>query len=425
MDHTQQMAAAGYYRRGNTMNTEYRRDLQHTWMILSEGSIPEKEAYPIRMLTENRIEGLLYCKTVELDGALRFYYDISAQHSLQTHLDMSAAGRLLLELLFTRLADTLKQLSEYLLDPDGLLLDPAYIYLNMEPTEIRFCWYPGKELRFTEQVRILGKALLPHLDQTDKAGIVMGYSFYQHCTADDVSMENLRMLLQQRSSQRETHRPVTKEELERSALLDSFFEDPEESENTVFKRLSSRIKGWFHRDTQTDASHTEDPDPAALFTESPQCGRDIRPETVSGPFRPETGSGPEKVSPVPEAPASCSGLSETVVLRTEAACTPGKIHRPCLKVQNGTEPEKTIWLTEEQYLVGKKEAGATLSFSSAAVSRLHALLRKQGDTYSVQDLNSRNMTRLNETILLPEQSLLLSDGDMIRFADVICLFCLE
>ena len=73
----------------------------------------------------------------------------------------------------------------------------------------------------------------------------------------------------------------------------------------------------------------------------------------------------------------------------------------------------------------KKEAGATLSFSSAAVSRLHALLRKQGDTYSVQDLNSRNMTRLNETILLPEQSLLLSDGDMIRFADVICLFCLE
>ena len=155
------------------MNTEYRRDLQHTWMILSEGSIPEKEAYPIRMLTENRIEGLLYCKTVELDGALRFYYDISAQHSLQTHLDMSAAGRLLLELLFTRLADTLKQLSEYLLDPDGLLLDPAYIYLNMEQTEIRFCWYPGKELRFTEQVRILGKALLPHLDQTDKAGIVM------------------------------------------------------------------------------------------------------------------------------------------------------------------------------------------------------------------------------------------------------------
>ena len=36
--------------------TEYRRDLQHSWMILSGGDVPDENAYSVRMITENRIE---------------------------------------------------------------------------------------------------------------------------------------------------------------------------------------------------------------------------------------------------------------------------------------------------------------------------------------------------------------------------------
>ena len=98
------------------MKTEYRRDLQQTWMILSGGGVPDKEAYPVRMLTENRIGGLLPCRTVSLDGELRFYYDISSRHALRTILESEPVTHDLLEQILSSLARVMERLSEYLLD---------------------------------------------------------------------------------------------------------------------------------------------------------------------------------------------------------------------------------------------------------------------------------------------------------------------
>ena len=52
------------------------------------------------------------------------------------------------------------------------------------------------------------------------------------------------------------------------------------------------------------------------------------------------------------------------------------------------------------------------------VGRKHAYLRNQQGTYTVEDLNALNKTRLNGVILTPHEERTLKDGDILRFGSV-------
>ncbi len=52
------------------------------------------------------------------------------------------------------------------------------------------------------------------------------------------------------------------------------------------------------------------------------------------------------------------------------------------------------------------------------VGRRHAYLRNQQGTYTVEDLNALNRTRLNGVILTPHEERTLKDGDILRFGSV-------
>lgn len=396
------------------MKTEYRRDLQHTWMILSGGDVPEEDAYAVRMLTENRISGLLYCKTVSMDGQQRFYYDISSRRSVAAVLETGQIGKPMLEQILISLAKAMEELSEYLLDPDGLLLSPEYIYCDPEKTAMRFCWYPGKDIRFNEQAKILGSALLPRLDQTDRAGVVIGYQFYQYCAAGELDLEVLRGLLRQRTPETEPG-PAVREETGQPVLQDAFFEDPEE--DSFSESFRQRIKNWFF--------------PKKKKKEEPET--EFEPETDL--YAQETEFEPERYMFMQDANDNRENdhhesgdekrESETMLLTPDMLVIRQEKNWSLL-VTEAPGREREIPLTQSMYLVGKKGSGATLQLASSAVSRLHAKLEKAGESWYLCDLNSKNGTMIRhpdspqERLLQPEETVELQEGDVIRFADVAC-----
>ena len=393
--------------------TEYRRDLQHSWMILSGGDVPDENAYSVRMITENRIEGLLPCRTAGIDGELQFYYDISSRHSLAAALETKQIGREFLELLLASLAKVLEQMSDYLLDPDGLLLDPVYLYCDPGHSEIRYCWYPGKEQCFAEQARRLGSALLPQMDQTDRAGVVLGYRFYQYCELEELSLKALHELLRQKPVQQENH-SATKEEIERSAILDSFFNETEDEE-PARGSLRQRVKAWF------------------TGRRGERAIQELYREAVES-----SSAGPEPAETLPEIPVKAlqekpvkeSADEGTMFLTPEMAVT-RKVRNWSLQIREGPGKERTVPLTEEIYFVGKKGSGATLQLESSAVSRLHARMWRKEGKWMVRDMNSRNGTVVRKgtnpggILLQPEDAVVLEAGDMIRFADVTCTVIAE
>lgn len=77
--------------------------------------------------------------------------------------------------------------------------------------------------------------------------------------------------------------------------------------------------------------------------------------------------------------------------------------------------DKTTSLT----IIGQLEEQADLVLPSTAVSRVHASIEQRAGNWYLKDLNSRNGTWVNEQELYGEEEQELTNGDQIRFADLI------
>lgn len=70
-------------------------------------------------------------------------------------------------------------------------------------------------------------------------------------------------------------------------------------------------------------------------------------------------------------------------------------------------------------IVGQLKEQADLVLPSSAVSRIHASIEKRAGNWYLKDLNSKNGTWVNEQELYGEEEQELSEGDQIRFADLL------
>ena len=97
---------------------------------------------------------------------------------------------------------------------------------------------------------------------------------------------------------------------------------------------------------------------------------------------------------------------------------------PGLIVMNGIPNGQFVEIHEDEALIGRLPRCAIV-LDPHGVSREHAKIRREGDRFFVVDLNSRNTTKLNETVLPPMQDHLLKEGDRINICDVEMIFCLK
>ena len=79
-------------------------------------------------------------------------------------------------------------------------------------------------------------------------------------------------------------------------------------------------------------------------------------------------------------------------------------------------------LTGDDILIGKNQQYVDMIIDSPAVSRIHARLRFRAGRYFIGDLSSRNGTTVNGEAVCGEEERVLSEGDVITFADVSYIF---
>jgi serine/threonine-protein kinase len=82
----------------------------------------------------------------------------------------------------------------------------------------------------------------------------------------------------------------------------------------------------------------------------------------------------------------------------------------------------SIPLKGELMIVGRQDPTQgiypEINLTDKTVGRQHAYLRNKQGTYTVEDLRSRNKTRLNGMTLTPFEERTLKDGDVLRFGSV-------
>ena len=157
------------------MQIDYKRDLNHNYMIIREEGEPDAASYQIRMLQTNSITGILECRIHKMDNHTLFYYDITSRQSLSTVYEHQQVGCSFLKMLFQEIVKVLEELGSYLLDPEGLILTPNTVYLTAEPLQFSFCYLPGEKHSVNNQLRELMEYLLPKLNHQEPKTVVLGY----------------------------------------------------------------------------------------------------------------------------------------------------------------------------------------------------------------------------------------------------------
>ena len=95
----------------------------------------------------------------------------------------------------------MEAMSEYLLNPCQLILEPEYIYLDAEKNNVRFCYMPGFHGEIQEQFQNLAEYLLPKLDHEDGKAVMLGDSVYRRALEDSFHLEHIKQELYQERSE--------------------------------------------------------------------------------------------------------------------------------------------------------------------------------------------------------------------------------
>ena len=128
------------------MNLErsYVRELNHNYMIVIPETDTIIESFEIEMIGQNQIQGLLEFEIRYVDGKQTFLYEISSKQSIT---NLYASSEMNFEMITGLIQATYQMIytvEEYLLDMNHILIDPEYLFFDIEKREYFFVFFPEK-----------------------------------------------------------------------------------------------------------------------------------------------------------------------------------------------------------------------------------------------------------------------------------------
>ena len=203
------------------MRTEFRRDMDHNYLILQEDIAVDTSAYQVRMLAGNVIPSILKCRIQSLDGSQFFSYDITSKQPLSVLYEEKKFRIKDLQMVLGGFVNVMEELTEFLMNPEQLILRPEYIYLDIESQKVYFCCLPGFYREIQQQFRELTEYILPKLDHEDEQAVVLGYGIYKKALEPGFQLETVKAAVyrkeeikKEKSDFRIKEKPENKAELE-------------------------------------------------------------------------------------------------------------------------------------------------------------------------------------------------------------------
>lgn len=367
------------------MNIQYQRNLKNSYMVVIEPGQPLNMDGQLaeKMIQRQRIPGLLHWVTMEHEGDMTFWYQITGLQSLSdwlTHhaLDYKLFGHLLSELLALQ-----EELPRFYLKTQHLLLQSEQIFLDASGEQVVFCYEPLWNRDPRRSLQELMEQLLPKIDHADKDAVRLGYGLYEKCQEENADVWNY--VLEQNTGNACIHQETGEEfATDRPEQTDQPEQKAVKKENT--QRKSSGIpEKMLEKLPVTSAlswvqslrkKKKEKPAPVYLFE-------------------------PEEKEEVCENPTVYLGAKEIAEGRL---------------LYRGAGEESSFVIEGDSFLLGGRNEQADGQIQASGVSRNHARITREEDQYYIEDLNSKNGTYLNGELLAYKQKCPVNPGDHLRFA---------
>lgn len=174
------------------MNVTYENSWEYTDIHI-DLEVPYKENYQIRMLNSNDIPGLIKVKGSGRDGRTRYTYRINGGNSMEKEFAGKEMKKEDVVTFTTDLIDTVDDLREHLLDPDGLLLSPEFIFI--QEGRYRFCYLPVSKAEERKPLcasfHVMTEYFVKNLDYQDTAGILFVYKMHKETIRENYELKKI------------------------------------------------------------------------------------------------------------------------------------------------------------------------------------------------------------------------------------------
>lgn len=148
-----------------------------------------EEDYQIHMLTENNIPGLLDITGCGIDGKSRYNYEVTGMVSMKAKYEAVSIKRDDMVVFVTRLMEVVKSLRKYMLNPDGLLMYPEFMFYG--DNTWHFCYLPGRRKSLCEAFHVITEYFVKKLDYEETEGIMLAYELHKATLQENYDLEKI------------------------------------------------------------------------------------------------------------------------------------------------------------------------------------------------------------------------------------------
>lgn len=165
------------------------------WKVESEQA--QKSVLSWRMLENNEIKGLLTFNYYYVDNRIYFHYNCQNLQRLGEHFKRKSGDFEMLYFICEEILKVIVRGQEYLLEGEGYLLSPEWIFWNWGARELKLCYLPGRNMDAGEEYIALVEYLMQHTEHKDKRAVAMIYGLYDMLTTEGFIPEQLLKYLQE------------------------------------------------------------------------------------------------------------------------------------------------------------------------------------------------------------------------------------
>ena len=177
------------------IKAEYKKDLAHSYMIFKDCSDPVESGYQMKTLLANRIDGLLPMSVWHVDDQSGYRYEITGLQSFAAYCESVSFGPSELKRVYLGLLESLRRFEDYLLDPEHLLMDPEYLYIEWRSGKLFLPYVPSYSRPLGEKIRELTEYLLAKAEMRDSGSVLLLCSILRELKSGKAQLSDIQRCL--------------------------------------------------------------------------------------------------------------------------------------------------------------------------------------------------------------------------------------